>query len=117
MKNNRKWFLTLVFAVPLVVIFSQCLTSGNEKPDPRGDIFAGSASCIKCHKNVYDNYIHTDHFTTSRSAFANIINGSFTDNVNTFYFNKYIKIVMKKPNNKLFKLAYFKGQLVGAAPF
>jgi nitrate/TMAO reductase-like tetraheme cytochrome c subunit len=117
MKNKRNLFLTLIFAVPLVVIFSQCLTSANEKPDPRGDIFAGSESCIKCHKNVYDNYIHTAHFTTSRPAFANTINGSFAANANTFYFNKDSKVVMEKRKSGLFQVAYFKGQQVGTAPF
>ncbi|MGZ3756372.1 MAG: multiheme c-type cytochrome [Mucilaginibacter sp.] len=117
MKNNRKWFLTLIFAVPLILIFSQCLTSGGEKPDPRGELYAGSTSCVKCHKNVYDNYIHTAHFTTSRPASEHTINGSFTPGMNAFYFDKDTKVAMEKRNGGLYQVAYYKGHEINAAPF
>src|ERR1700750_2125150 len=105
MKSKRTLFLILVFSVPLVIIFfSQCLTP-TAKPDPRGEIFAGSATCIKCHKNIYDDYVHTAHFTTSRPASIQTINGNFNGNVNTFYFNKDLKVVMEKRDGAIYQTA------------
>ncbi|MDB5110371.1 MAG: hypothetical protein JWR67_1485 [Mucilaginibacter sp.] len=117
MKNKRKLFLTLVFAIPLVIIFSQCLTNNEEKADPRGELYAGSASCIKCHKNVYDSYVHTAHFTTTRPADIHSINGNFNNNSNSYYFNKDLKVVMEKRNKGLYQVAYQKGKVIEAERF
>ena len=117
MKNKRILLLTLIFAIPLVVIFSQCLTSKSDKPDPRGDTFAGSATCIKCHKDVYNNYVHTAHFTSSRPATIHNINGNFNNNANTFVFDKDLKVVMEKRDSGLYQVTYFKGKQTRAERF
>ena len=111
MKSNRKLFLIIVFIVPLVFIFSQCLTINKDKPDPRGDIFAGSSTCIKCHKDVYDNYLHTAHFSTTRLADIHSIGGGFSPHDNTFYFSKDLKVVMEKRNDGLAVIFFWGGYL------
>jgi len=117
MKSKRKLFLTLVFLIPLVVIFSQCLTFNSPKQDPRGNIFAGSSTCIQCHKDVYDNYLHTAHFSSSRLASANTISGDFHAGHNTYVFNKDLKVVMEKRNDGFYQVAYFKGKQVRTERF
>ncbi len=109
--------MTLVFIVPLVVIFSQCLTINKNKPDPRDAIFAGSKTCITCHKDVYDNYLHTAHFSTTRLADIHSIGGSFDHGKNVFYFNKDQKVVMEQRKDGLYQVAYDKGKQVKAERF
>lgn len=117
MKKNRRLFLTIVFIVPLVFIFSQCLTINKDKPDPRGDIFAGSSTCIKCHKDVYDNYLHTAHFSTTRLADIHTIGGSFDPHANTFNFSNDLKVVMEKRTDGLYQVAYLKSKQIKAERF
>jgi hypothetical protein len=117
MKSNRKLFLILVFLVPLVVIFSQCLTNNSTKPDPRGDIFAGSSTCIQCHKDVYDNYLHTAHYGATSLSSDNNVHGSFHPPTNTYAFNKDLKVVMEKRSGGMYQVAYLKGKEVRAERF
>jgi hypothetical protein len=116
MKINRKWLLTLIFVIPLIAIFSQCLTN-SEKPDPRGELYAGSSTCIKCHKDISDSYVHTAHFSTTRLASGNAMNGDFNRHANVFYFNKDLKVIMEKHNNGLYQVAYNQGKLIQAERF
>lgn len=117
MKNSRKLLLTLIFIIPLLVIFSQCLTINKDKPDPRGDIFAGSSTCIKCHRDVYDNYLHTAHFSTTRLADIHSIGGSFDHGKNEYHFSKDEKVVMEKRKDGLYQVAYVKGKEIAAQRF
>jgi hypothetical protein len=117
MKKKRNLFLIVIFIVPLVFIFSQCLTISKDKKDPRGDIFAGSSTCIKCHKDVYDNYLHTSHFSTTRLADIHSIGGSFKPHDNTFYFNKDLKVVMEQHADGLYQVTYLKGKQINTARF
>lgn len=117
MKNNRKLFLTLVFIAPLVIIFSQCLTINKDKPDPRGNAYAGSSTCIKCHRDVYDNYLHTPHFSTTRLANIHSIGGSFDHGKNEYYFSKDQKVVMEQRKDGLYQVAYVNGKVVNAQRF
>jgi hypothetical protein len=116
MSNKRKLFSVLIFIIPLIFIFSQCLTI-NKKQDPRGEIYAGSSTCIQCHKDVHDNYLHTAHFSTTRLADIHNIGGSFKAGSNEYFFNKDTKVVMEKRGNELYQVAYYKGKEVKSARF
>jgi hypothetical protein len=117
MKNNRKLLFILIFAIPLVAIFLQCRSLSSDKPDPRGNMYAGSATCIKCHRDVYDNFLHTAHFSTTRLADIHSIGGSFKNGENVYYFNKDLKVVMEKRDSGLYQVAYFKGKMIQAERF
>jgi hypothetical protein len=117
MKSRRKLVLGLIFLIPLTVIFSQCLTYDKHSGDPRGDIFTGSATCLKCHKDVYSDYIHTAHFTGSRLADIHTISGDFRPGHNVYAFSKDLKVVMEKRKDGLYQVEYFKGKEVKAARF
>lgn len=117
MKSKRNLFLILVFLIPLIFIFSQCLTSNSEKPDPRDPTYAGSAKCMQCHKDIYDNYLHTAHFSSTRLASANSIGGSFHKGNNEYVYNKDLKVVMEQRKDGLYQVAYFKGKEIRAERF
>jgi len=60
MVSKRTVLLVLFFFVPLVLIFSQCFNLEKHE-DARGEMYAGSASCVKCHKDIYNTYLQTAH--------------------------------------------------------
>ncbi|GAA4318739.1 multiheme c-type cytochrome [Mucilaginibacter gynuensis] len=108
MKRKRILLLCSIFLVPLVLIFSQC-DKLNKKDDPRGELYAGSATCIRCHKDVYTNYLHTAHFKSTREAEATTTHGDFARN-NTFVFNAHSKVVMEKRAGGLYQVGYTDGK-------
>ena len=109
--NKKKYIrLGVIFLVPLIFIFSRCFDN-NKPSDPRGETYAGSASCLKCHKNVAQNYLHTAHFLTSRPASETTIHGSFKPDSNTVVFNDSVKVVMEKHKDGLYQASYTHGKL------
>ena len=118
-KALSKRFLLLagIFMIPLALIFSQCFTDNNKSADPRGIVYAGSKSCIQCHKEIYTNYLHTAHFQTSRIASAGSIHGSFAPNSNTVSLNDSLKVVMEKQGKAFYQASYQNGKLIDKRPF
>ncbi|MGN6177627.1 MAG: hypothetical protein ACTHNW_00490 [Mucilaginibacter sp.] len=117
MKSKRKIFLALIFLIPLTVIFSQCLTLSPKSNDPRGDSYVGAAKCMQCHKEIYDDYLHTAHFSSTRLADSKTMHGDFTPGHNVYYFSKDLKVVMEKHKDGFYQVAYFKGKQINSARF
>lgn len=107
-----------VFIFPLIAIFSQCFNYEDKKPvDARGNMYAGSASCKNCHKEIYSNYLHTAHFETSRLASTGGIHGSFAPDSNTVSFNDSLKVVMEKRGRAFYQVSYQHEKTVEKRPF
>lgn len=90
--------------------FTQCINNEKSETDNISVInykaFAGSASCISCHKNIYDTHINTAHFHTSEIASAKNIKGSFEKEKNTFVYNDAAMVAMEKRSNGFFQVGY-----------
>jgi hypothetical protein len=120
---NKRNFIRfgIIFLVPLSFIISQCIHE--TKPavifnDPRGNAYAGSATCITCHKKVSEDYIHTAHFQTSRLATQASVLGSFAPGSNVVKYNDSISVIMEKHNDGLlYQASYVNGKLREAQPF
>ncbi|WP_121809734.1 cytochrome c3 family protein [Mucilaginibacter kameinonensis] len=115
MLKKRYSFLALIALIPLSFILTQCYNS--TPADPRGEIYAGSESCKKCHSDVYSSFLHTAHFQTSQLANIHNIRGSFAKDSNTFEFGMGQKIIMKKRNDSLYQVGYLNGKETEAEPF
>ena len=98
--------LAIILLLPLAFILSQCFKQHPAGTDPRGEDYAGSATCKSCHKNVYTSYLHTAHFMASRPSDDSTIQGSFTKGANEFVFNPHIKVVMDKHKNGFYQTSY-----------
>jgi hypothetical protein len=106
-QNKRSVILWVIFIIPVVLIFSQCFDNENKTPvDARGNMYAGSTTCVKCHKDIYSNYLHTAHFNTSRVASATTVHGSFAPDSNTVTFNDSLKVEMEKRGKLLYQTSY-----------
>jgi hypothetical protein len=111
MKKRKYKRLGIVFLFPLTFILSQCFHK--DKPaDPRGETYAGPASCLKCHKNVYQDYLHNTHYLTSRTASLASIHGSFSPGSNTVAFNNGITVMMEKHKDGLYEVSYANGKII-----
>ena len=86
------------YLVFLVVLLTLSLFSCNDKNDyydPRGTDYAGSESCIQCHKAAYENVSHTSHFKATAPATVENVLGNFSPGFNTFEYNDNTKLVME----------------------
>jgi hypothetical protein len=105
--------ITLLIILLFVVFFTKCINSENDKagnPVSAGNKgFAGSASCISCHKNIYDTHLNTAHFRTSAIASEQNIMGNFDSGKNTFIYNDRAAVTMEKRTNGIFQVAYING--------
>jgi len=72
-----------------------------------GNGFVGSATCIQCHKNIYDSHINTAHFKTSARADSLSIKGSFKEGKNTFTFKDRAVFTLTETNSGFYQRANF----------
>ncbi len=107
-----------IFIVPIALILSQCISNTpSENIDARGNVYAGSASCMQCHKSVYSNYLHTAHYQTSREASAGNVHGSFTEGANALQLSDSVKVVMQQQGGSLYQVKYVHNKPVEKHPF
>ena len=93
-----------ICAVIISVTYLQCKKT--KQGDPRGDNYAGSRTCIKCHSNIYNSYLHTAHYVASIPATLNTIHGSFAKGSNIFYFSPTQKVIMELLDSGLYQTYY-----------
>jgi hypothetical protein len=110
LKKPKYFRPALVFVLPLLFIFSECLHK-TKPADPRGEKFAGSAACLKCHSKVVQSYLHSAHYLTSRTPAIDNIQGSFAPGANTVVFNDSVQVVMEKRRDGLYQASYVDGKL------
>jgi len=70
--------------------------------------FAGSATCVNCHKNIAENHINTAHHLTSQPATEKSIKGNFDPGKNKFAFNKSVVVAMEKRDSGFYQVEYYK---------
>jgi hypothetical protein len=95
----------------LVVIAYFWFSHSSASQDPRGDRYAGSVACERCHGSIYGSYLHTAHFLASLPATNQNVHGRFDQGFNTFKINDSQKVVMEKLYNGLFQTYYLNGKL------
>ncbi len=105
--------IVIVTGICTALLIIACSQFNNNKggADPRGDAFTGSKACAKCHAAIYNSYLHTAHYISSRPATENTVHGSFAGDSNVFYINKSQKVVMEKRDSGLYQAYYENGKL------
>lgn len=109
----RSSSIILLLILLCVFFFTECIDSGKDKTGDKVMTsytdFAGSASCINCHKAVYDTHINTAHFHTSEVAIEKSIKGSFDTLNNLYVYNNGGVVRMEKRADSLYQVAYING--------
>lgn len=102
--------MLVIFGGALMFIFSQCLTV-TDKPDARGEEYAGSKKCIKCHEDVYRSYLLTAHYHASQRASGGAVHGSFVHGHDSLTFDDgNAGLVMTKGTKGMYQTAYKKNK-------
>lgn len=110
---NKRLPLFIGVLILLVFFFSRCIHSGGQPApatDPRGGAFAGSQSCIGCHKNIAGSYFHSAHALTSAPADSNSVKGPFAEGQNEFSYGPHGKVILQKRDSGLFQQVVKKGE-------
>ncbi|MEX1241266.1 MAG: multiheme c-type cytochrome [Cyclobacteriaceae bacterium] len=81
-----------------------------------GREFAGSETCVECHRSIADSHSQTPHFLTSRLADAESVKGSFEPGENIFQLDDRLRIVMEKDSTGLFQRGFVDGFEVDGKP-
>ena len=78
-----------------VVFFAKCFKQ-QSAADPRGEVYAGSVTCVRCHQSISDSYAHTAHYLSTRTADEKSVAGSFAKDANELIINDSTRIIMEK---------------------
>ena len=118
-EKYKRCLLTISAIFFAVALLTKCIGNNeSDKARPGADKeFAGSATCVNCHKDVYEKHINTAHFLTSQMATEKNIMGSFAAGKNEFVFNPFSKVVMEKRGDSLMQVEYENGVQKKARPF
>lgn len=107
MKVN-KCFITILIISGIILLYSRCISSSMpDTTDVRGKAYAGSLTCMQCHKEVYDKYIHTGHFQTSWPVTVMPEKISLTGD--SFVFKDKVTVTIEKRDSGIYQVAYING--------
>ena len=112
--GQRRLVLLLFLLSSLVVVIVQCTQTKVKMPDNRGPAYAGSATCVSCHKAVGESYAHNAHFNTSRALNGAALTDSLGLPEGEFVFNENTKVGLEKRNGSFYQVAYINGKEVKA---
>ena len=108
--------LLLTGIASAVFLFTMCF-HGQISADPRGQAYAGSGECVRCHGSVSGSYEHTAHFLSTRVADEFSVKGNFSNDSNAIFVNDSTKIVMEKKDSGLFQVLYKNNKPISAHRF
>jgi len=107
--NNRSAIVIITFIVA-VSLLTKCINkTGPEKNIVRneaGQEFAGSSTCISCHKEIYEDNINTAHYHTSQIASKKNIRGSFSKEKNAVLYGEGVRVMMEKADSSFYQAEY-----------
>ena len=112
----KKQSLTL-FTVLLLcgLLYIRCHDSSKSKyvisaiaTHSNGQQFVGSATCIDCHKEIYDTHQKTAHYNTSATANALTVKGATSSPNNTLNVNDSLYVKIEQRNGSFYQNAYAK---------
>ncbi len=106
--------LAILLLVYTGCVFCSAFGTLNHGQQPIPNNFIGSASCQKCHPDIYESHVKTAHYRTSRPGVGNFIKGSFDSGNNTFRYNKFMQVLMTKTDSGFYQSAYLNGELLQA---
>jgi hypothetical protein len=106
-----------------ILFFTTCIHNEDRDPViamPDGNHLVGSLSCRNCHAAIYDSFISTAHYLTSKPAIKKYVKGNFDKNVkgnfdkNMYVYTPYEVIAMNDSGGDLYQVEYQNGKLLKA---
>ena len=108
----RRSAITISIIVLSILLLTKCINKGKKETEGIEKVkkqYAGSKTCINCHKNVYDSHVSTAHYLTSQPSTPEHIKGSFEPGNNSFSFSPVVKVAMEKREDSFYQVEYMNG--------
>ena len=109
----------LVLLLLLFLLVANCNSPQQELTGihhPSGEEFAGSQSCVQCHKSITQSFVETPHFLTSSVGSVKTIKGSLDSGENVLVLTERLKVFMEERQGKVFQRATIEGKDVDKKP-
>jgi len=71
--------------------------------------YAGSLTCAKCHRKIYDSHIQTAHYLTSQKSDEQNIKGSTKEGENKFFYSSNVDVAVEKHDQQFYQIEYIDG--------
>src|SRR5438045_9349702 len=112
LKQPRHSTAIILIIISGIFLLVRCIANNNKKTenDDHFSEYAGSKACGNCHKDIYEKFIHTEHFHSSQPASEKNILGNFEPGNNEFKFDFSTKVVMEKRDSGIYQVEYVSGQ-------
>lgn len=111
-KKIKKTNWITLFVVALVLLgnifcsaFNKVTTFKNKEVNG----YIGSEACKSCHKEIYNSFVHTAHYLTSRPVSKEFIKGSFDSGSNIYTYNKFMYVEMDAVNDSFYQTSMING--------
>lgn len=106
-----KVIIILIVLVSFVVCFITCTSQNGSDNDVRGSAYAGSAACVKCHKDIIEDYAHTGHFKTSSKTDFEAIKKIITAINDTVHFPGNQFVLLEVADDKASQCYFLNGNI------
>ena len=104
----------LCFLMIALSCFIRCINNETAVKDPRGDQYAGAASCMSCHKNIMNTYIHNNHFKTSSKNTYHELKGLIDSSNNTVAFINNQKVILNDKDTVFYQSYLVNNQMLSS---
>ncbi len=113
MRGSKRLLLIFTAIAGLIVLFSQCMDTGKHTADvalATDSSFAGTKTCVQCHKGIYDSYLNNVHNNTSRPISSHSLFQGDSAASTEYSFNEHLKMKIEKRGNGVFQAVYVDGE-------
>ncbi len=107
----RHFTVTLTLLGICLFLLTKCMDQEDAQPPPPTNTtgFAGSETCAACHREIYENHLHTAHYLTTRPPLEKYIKGSFDRGKNTYVYDSSHSVAMEKRDSGFYEVGYKDG--------
>jgi hypothetical protein len=99
----------------LVIVFSRCNQQSSALADSRGDQYAGAAACVSCHKDVFNNYSHTNHYKTSSLVNADSLKKVIASADDSFHYDDSSVVRVQEKEQSIFQTLFLHNKEINSA--
>ncbi|MBO9621099.1 MAG: hypothetical protein J7539_18950 [Niabella sp.] len=109
-----KIIIASLLLISVAICLLKCTGRHTGTDDPRGEQYAGAASCMQCHKDIVNNYMHANHYNTSSKVDFEKFKALVTASNDTVRFPNDQLVRLETIHNKIAQSYILNGNNVGS---
>jgi hypothetical protein len=116
--QHTKTVFVMAALVMISIFFVKCFdNNSSSNNDPRGNQYAGTASCVGCHAKIAESYLHTNHYKTSSVVSSSLLKKIADTSKKYFYYRDSSHIRLEQKGDDFFQSAFYKEQKQNSLKF